>query len=143
MSSKTSEDILGFEYDWLAVDKDGYIGLFSTAGGGRAPEAFLADTDAHDAGLEALMAAPRTTPPRFYREIKPGLDNAWKEAAERGVFAFDSDPHGGPYRLVAAPQSPIRLAEAPGPTADAASRVKLDQLNFLDVEQGGTINLAS
>ena len=143
MSEKPPEDILGFEYDWLAIDKDGHLGLFSTAGGGRAPRSFLADTDAHDAGLDALMASRATTSARFFCEIKAGLDNAWKKAAERGVYAFDSDPNGAPYRLVAAPQDAVTTDGVPEATAEAAGMVKLDYLCFADIEQGQTVTIES
>jgi len=141
VSVKTAEDILGFEYDWLAIDKDGHLGMFSTAGGGRAPQAFLADTDAHDAGLDALIASTATTSARFFREIKAGLDNAWKQAAERGLYAFDSDPNGAPYRLVAAPQDAVRIDAVPEATEQAAGMVKLDHLCSADVEQGQTVTI--
>lgn len=143
MSAKTPDDILGLEFDWLAIDKDGHLGLFSTAGGGRAPHAFLRDTDAHDAGLDALMATPSTTTARFFREIAAGLDNPWKQAAERGVFAFDSSPNGSPYELVAAPRDAAEIGSVPEATADAARTVKLDHLRFADVPEGETVAIES
>lgn len=130
MEAKTADEIMGFEYDWLAVDADGHIGLFSTAGGGFAPPEFLQDIDAHDAGVEALMASPASTVCRFFPEVAIGLPNAWKDAAERGLFAFDSDPNGGPYRLVASPENPATLIEVPEETRSAASLVKLHSVRF-------------
>lgn len=141
MSTKTREDILGFEYDWLAVDRDGHLGVFSTAGGGVAPPAFLADTDAHDAGLEALLQSSQMTSARFFPELAEGLDNTWRDAALRGVFAFDSDPNGSPYRLVAAPTRPVRLSEAPGLTSEAAGRVQLDHLSFESLQDGEVVEV--
>ena len=141
MTAKTRNDILGLEYDWLAVDQEGHVALFSTAGGGRAPQAVLEDTDVHDAGLDALMALEPHSSLRFGRELKVGLKNTWNEAARRGVFAFDSDPHGAPYQLVAAPKHPILLHEAPGPTAIAAGAVKLPHLRFTEMEQAETTDV--
>jgi hypothetical protein len=37
MSAKSAIDIQGFEYDWLAVDLDGHVAVFTTAGDGFAP----------------------------------------------------------------------------------------------------------
>lgn len=48
MAQETQDSIQGFEYDWLACDQDGFVGFFSTAGGGYAPDEFLQDVDAHD-----------------------------------------------------------------------------------------------
>ena len=50
--------------------------------------------------------------------------------AERGVFAFDADVHGGPYRLVAAPEHPIRLAALPSIAAVVARDTALPHLNI-------------
>jgi hypothetical protein len=133
--------ILGGEFDWLAVDSDGHIGMLSTAGGGRAPRAVLVDVDAHDAALEALMACPATTSARFFPQVREGLENDWRAAAERGVFAFDSDVYGSPYRLVAAPVRPIVLAGLPLATAKAAGRVRLGHLCFATVGQGDVITV--
>lgn len=87
MSAKIREEIQGFEYDWLAADSDGHVAFFSTAGGGSVPELFLRDVDRFDAVIAALVG--RTS----------------------NNFAFDNDPHGGPYRLVAAPRKPVRLPQ--------------------------------
>ena len=29
-----AEDLLGWDFEWLACDADGHVGLFTTAGGG-------------------------------------------------------------------------------------------------------------
>ena len=65
MGAKSADEIQGFEFDWLATDVDGHVALFSTAGGGFAPEAFLLDTDAHNAAIKALLASPPRTKARF------------------------------------------------------------------------------
>jgi len=54
----TSDDIRGLEYDWLAVDAEGFVGLLSTAGGGYVPEAFLRSIDAVDSAIDTIMALP-------------------------------------------------------------------------------------
>lgn len=57
MRAKSAAEILGLEFDWLASDADGHVALFSTAGGGYTPEAFLQDTDAHDRAAPASTTA--------------------------------------------------------------------------------------
>src|SRR5262245_52257163 len=52
VSAKSADEILGLEFDWLASDADGHVALFSTAGGGFAPDEFLSDTDAHDRAID-------------------------------------------------------------------------------------------
>ncbi|MBA3406144.1 MAG: hypothetical protein H0U13_15915 [Gemmatimonadaceae bacterium] len=129
MSRKSADEIIGFEFDWLACDADGHVAQFSTAGGGYAPGGFLRDTDAHGAAIDAILAAPVTTRPRFAPEI-PGPNNTWRDMAERGIFAFDSSFHGGPYRLVAAPEVPIRVHALPDPVAEIARRIVFSELRF-------------
>lgn len=129
--AKSADEILGLEFDWLASDADGYVALFSTAGGGYAPDEFLRDTDAHDAAIDAVLASPASTVARFAPELPPGLKNTWRMVAERGLFAFDSDPHGGPYRVVAAPADPIRIVDLPRGVIDIVGRLKLRQVRFV------------
>ncbi|WP_437825296.1 hypothetical protein [Sorangium sp. So ce1153] len=127
-----ADEILGMEFDWLASDSDGYVALFSTAGGGYAPDEFLRDTDAHDAAIDVVLASPASTVARFAPELAPGLKNTWRMVAERGLFAFDSDPHGGPCRMVAAPVDPIRVVDLPRRVNDIVERLKLRQVRFAD-----------
>ncbi len=135
MPARTADDIRGYEYDWLACDADGHVALFSTAGGGFAPEEFLRDTEAHDAAIDAIVAEPASTRARFAPHLKPGLESAWIAMAERGLFAFDSDPCGGPYRLVAAPERPIRVPELPQAAAGVVRRLECPRVRFPDVQE--------
>ena len=127
---KSADDPLGFEFDWLARDADDHVGLFSTAGGGYAPPEFLRDTDAHDAGIEAILALRASTTVRFAPQLRPGLTNTWRLVAERGLFAFDSDSHGGPYLLVAAPDTPALATELPPIVARVLENLQYRHLQF-------------
>ena len=128
---KSAADIRGLEYDWVACDEDGHVALFSTAGGGYAPSEFLRDTEAHAVAIHAILAGPNTTTARFAPALAPDLENTWKSAAEHGLFAFDCDPNGGPYHLIAAPVVPISVADLPQTAVVAVSRIKL-RLRFSD-----------
>ena len=133
MGAKSAKDILGFEFDWLASDSDGHVAFFSTAGGGYAPEEFLRDTEIHDIAIDAILAMPPKTKARMAPQVSPGLKNTWLLMADRGVFAFDSDPNGGPYRLVAAPEEPICIPDLPQIVVTVASQFVLRDLRFIDV----------
>lgn len=122
---KTSHEIQGFEYDWLATDEDAHVALFSTAGGGAAPSSFLRDTESHDAAIDLILQLPVSTTVRFAPDLKPEVQNTWRLVAENGLFAYDSDPNGGPSRLVAAPSSPTLLETLPKPAAAVAVRIRL------------------
>lgn len=122
--SKTAADIQGTEYDWLGCDSFGHIALFSTAGAGYAPVGFLCDTDAHDVAIQELLALPPTTEARFSPTTASGLVNTWRLVAERGLYAYDCDPNGGPYRLVAAPMIAAKVDDLPHEIVDVATRIK-------------------
>ncbi len=135
MASKTREEVTGIEFDWLAIDGEGNVAFFSTAGGGYAPSAFLADTDAHDAAIADLLAMLPRTEARFLREISADREDTWRMMAERGVFAFDSDPTGGPYRLVAAPKAPIRPEQLPATVARVVASLAYEHLRFSELQE--------
>lgn len=116
-------DVAGLEYDWIASDATGHVALFSTAGAGYAPPAFLRDTDAHDAALRVVLGLPATTEAEFYPAVAAGLANTWRLVAERGLFAYDASPSGGPYRKVAAPVVATRLDALPPAVAAVARAI--------------------
>jgi len=124
MTAKSPKDILGLEYDWLACDAAGNVGFFSTAGAGFAPPVFLTDTDAHAGAIDALLAMPASTAAVFYPEMDETLTNTWRLIAERGVFAFDCNPNGGPYVLAAAPKEPVSVAALPALVRDIVCQIQ-------------------
>lgn len=135
MTAKSSADIRGLEYDWLATDADGHVAFFSTAGGGYAPDEFLRDTDVHDAAITVILGLPARTEARFAPSVTTGCQNTWKLMAERGLFAFDSDPQGGPYRLVSAPKQPIRANELLEGAVRAPTRLVFADLRFAELSE--------
>jgi hypothetical protein len=136
--------IEGREFDWLACDADNRLALFSTAGGGYAPREFVKDIEVHDSAIEEIEALPACTRAAFSPDLTPGLKNTWYLMANRGLFAFDSDPNGGPYKLVAAPVTPSRLSDLPEHLAAVIKRIRFQTMRFADhkvltnaeVEQG-------
>lgn len=127
----TADDVKGWEYDWLAVDGDGHVACFSTAGGSHAPAGLLEHPAEHEAAIDALLAASPTTTATQAPVLPSSLTNPWKALAERGLFGFDGDVFGGPYRRVATPDRPARLADLPAAAIVAASRMQLPALRFL------------
>ena len=141
MTSKAPEEIMGLEFDWLVSDADGHVALFSTVGSGWAPKELLDDTDAHDRAIDAIAHAVPRTHALFAPQLADGLPNTWQLMAERGLFAFDSDPHGGPYRLVAAPAAPISVDEVPPPGNAVARHLALPNLRFSQLRESSPTQL--
>lgn len=138
---KDPEEILGAEYDWLARDACGHVGFFSTAGGSYAPPKFLRDTEIHDRAIEEILATRAGTEALYSPTLPVGRQNIWKLMAERGVFAFDGDAHGGPYRLVAAPKNPVHSAELPLAAIAALEKLMLSGVRFEQVTELSTDSL--
>ncbi len=131
-------DILGREYDWFAVDGEGRVGLFSTAGGGVAPASIRHDEsyfEATRALLEALLAGPATTRARRAPKVRAGLRNDWRLFAERGGFGFDSGLAGGPYRRVSVPAEAVEFSGFPEASRAVLGRIRFPELRFGDVRR--------
>lgn len=119
-TKKSAEEISGLEYDWLGRDASGCVAFFSTAGAGYAPRAFLDDTDAHDRAIASILELPASTEALFCPDLPAGNVNTWKLLADRGLYAYDSNPNGGPYDLVASPARPAHVNMLPEAVARAA-----------------------
>jgi hypothetical protein len=127
---KSIEEIQGFEFDWLGADCAGRIALFSTAGAGHAPAAFLDDTDGHQRAIDDILGSPKVCEAVFYPKVRDGLINTWRLAAERGLYAFDADPNGGPYKLVAKPVVSRHLPTLPLGMQSLVKGTTFTKLNF-------------
>jgi len=119
---------VGIDFDWLASDAEGHVAVFSSAGGEIPPDAVLRDMDAHVRALGALFAAPASTHPVF-APTAPGEDR-WRAPAERGLFVYRCSPGGGPYRLAAAPETPIRAMDLPATASLVVQGLRFGQLRF-------------
>jgi hypothetical protein len=104
--------------------------LFSTAGAGYAPDELLLDPDAFESAIESILAMPPRGGSDCARELPPGHVNTWKLVADRGFFAFDADPLGGPYRLIAKPHVAARITDLPSSVALVVGRIHLPKVSL-------------
>lgn len=116
----------GLDFDWLAVDGMDRVGLFSTAGGGHVPSVCAAHEAEYAAAIAILLALNPTSQVGAAPEVADGLENTWGLAAARGVYGFDSDFAGTPYRLVAEPRLPARAEDLPASIRELARVVRLN-----------------
>ena len=89
------DELEGREFDWFAVDENGEIAVFSTAGNGTVPESVKENYKAHDSISEKFEY------PNW------GSDNVWKDFANYGLFVFDWRLNNGPYVKKSAPNGKI------------------------------------
>ena len=89
------EEILGREFDWIAVDSIGSYALFSSAGGGLIPVEVIPLIQYFD------ELTDRFETPHW------GSDAVWDDYANLGMFVFDSDSFGGVYTRLREPSTPL------------------------------------
>ena len=134
----TLKDIQGFEHDWLAQDADGRLALFTTAGGGWAPQQYLDNIASTEAAIRSVLSTLPTTNPKFAPILADDLPNDWVAFASRGFYCFDSDIDGSPYHLVAAPLVSRAVDGLPADVQRVLAKVvllnvRLDQLALGEV----------
>jgi hypothetical protein len=113
----TREKLIGLEFDFLAIDRDGHVALFATAGYGPIPEAALTLTDdeqllsVEDVALRALAIVGA------WQELGRGAGKCqeWRELGSRGLFVFDWKHREGPYELVVSPSRALNADELTAP----------------------------
>jgi hypothetical protein len=84
-------EVQGVEFDWFAIDQDGHVALFATAGFGPVPASVLAASGAHDAVGQSIAI-------RGF-----GSSTVWESYAQVGLYAFDWSDTKGSYVRVAEP----------------------------------------
>ena len=98
-------DIRGIEFDWFAIDRDGRVALFATAGNGPVPTSVLAASEAHDKIGEAISVSGL------------GTLAVWKSYAQAGLYAYDWSDLKGSYVRVAEPSPGAKFEQAHAVTA--------------------------
>ena len=115
-------EIQGREFDWFALDSEGNLALFATAGEGFIPVEVVGCIAMHDAISESLPA-PHT-----------GTLQVWNDYAAKGLFVFDWDLPGGPYRRQVVPTGPM--------TRDLRAKIMaIHNVPFLNVSFGSITEL--
>lgn len=131
MATGKKRNFFGEEFDWLAVDRDGHVGHFSTAGYGPAPVAFTEQGRNQRAAFEYIMALPKA---RLLVPLKiagAGDLSDWQDMAKRGIFSFDHQDWNGPYQQVAQPlRQPLRIDELPEHVRAEIESVRLEGISF-------------
>ena len=80
------QELEGREFDWYAIDTEGNLALFSTAGEGFIPEYILNHFTKHDEISDSLES------PNW------GSNEVFFDYGKLGFYVFDWDLPGGPYR---------------------------------------------
>lgn len=114
------------DWDWFAVDPEGFIGHFTTAGFRRLPESVRADWDRAEELIQFFEATPELgqceVRPEFWgweKALRAGAAReryfrCFKEMARRGLYSYDTVLRApGDYFGVAIPNVPLAIAMLP------------------------------
>ena len=125
-------DIEGSEFDWFAVDSQGRVGHFSTAGLGAVPKIVLEHISQTESLAEDLLGLPVVGQAAGHLV---GNITDWLEMARRGVYSFDWQHSNGAYRLAATPSSELKVGTLPESMQTTLSKVKFSSLRFHEVTE--------
>lgn len=103
-------DFLGVEFDWFAVDPDGFIAMLCSAGYGPIPDGVFERLDGQKAIGDFLRRL-------IGLRMDDDLLRSERLLASVGVFAYDWKHWEGPYQRSAVPKEPKRMAEVGIPEA--------------------------
>jgi hypothetical protein len=92
---EVSRDFEGLDFEWFAIDREGRLALFVTAGEGFVPQSVASASDAISA-----LSGTIETPHISTRQV-------WTDYGAVGLFVYDWVIPNGPYGLVQAPSEPI------------------------------------
>ena len=125
------------DWDWYAVDQDGYLGHFTTAGMRNLPKSVKEDRQATELIAQYFFEQAPTTGAWSVRAEAEKDCGGWENQgferyvkdfalmASKGLFSFDTDlVHGaqGRYYLVAIPAKPLRIGDIPAQIRAIVSR---------------------
>src|SRR5262249_39754519 len=101
----------GTELDWLALDVNQRVALFTTAGYGPVPRIVAARMDQVERAVERLGLA-KVVGPCAESPDDSGAFKSWTEPCRRGLFGFDwADVDEPVYVRLTVPSRPVTVGE--------------------------------
>jgi len=124
--------IEGYEFDWFAIDAEGLVGHFATAGEGSVPKIVLEHIAEAESLAEELLRLPVIGKATGHL---PGNITDWLEMASRGLYSFDWQHSNGAYRLAATPSSELQIVVLPESLQEVLSRVRFANVRFRELPE--------
>jgi hypothetical protein len=116
----------GIELDWLALDVDEHVGLFSTGGYGPVPRVVVERLEDVERAIGRLSLL-KVVGPCADSPVGSGHYESWTEPCRRGLFGFDWGPvRTSPYSRLTVPSRPVHVRELDDAlVGEAAALVRL------------------
>ena len=90
------DEIIGREFDWYALDKEGNIGMFAAGGSCRVPPKVFEHYEEYELIRD------------FIEEPNYGSEDVWQDHANIGFYVFETDMNGAPYTKRAEPTNDMK-----------------------------------
>jgi hypothetical protein len=115
----------GIEFDWLAVDRQQQVAVFTSSGHGGVPEAVLRNVPLVDDAMKMVEQLPTTgTATKVFVPDSGDYSYSLGMSAQ-GFFTYEWTLWHGPYERLACPTIPMLLKHLPPPVREAAELVDL------------------
>jgi hypothetical protein len=122
----------GLEFDWLGVDPQGHVAVFTTAGYGAIPVEVNEHLAEVDAALERVGQLPVIGPAvNVERRSADGDYSDWCAYSAKGFYAYDWQVWHGPYQRLSSPAVPISIGQLPAEIRAVAHFAEFS-VNFAD-----------
>jgi hypothetical protein len=128
IDSEEYAEVLGIEWDFLAVDAAGCVAVLSSAGSGMIPEQVIVALDDVELAMDQVNQLPTITTAVPVEPGRTGDYSGWFDVSSRGFYTYDWDGMVGRYVLIAAPGEPIRVESLPELIRFPASLLRISQL---------------
>jgi hypothetical protein len=97
----------GREFDWLAHDLDGAVGLLMTGGYGPVPQSAYAHAkELDDVDMEDLPVICG-----FRLEMQVPITTSYEQPAQRGLYSYDWDLGEDLYHRASVPEHPLAVGD--------------------------------
>jgi hypothetical protein len=104
----------GVEFDWLGVDLQGHVAVFTTAGFGPVPMQVDQHLDDVDAALDRVGQLPVIgSAGDIGRRSADGDYSDWNAYSAKGFYAYDWEDQGSRYQRLSSPAVPISVSQLP------------------------------
>lgn len=126
-------DIFDGEFDWFAIDQEGQIAHFSSAGYGVIPTLVRDNVDQQLKLNEYFTKmVEKVTTANLIRG--KGKRDDWLNMAQRGLYSYDFKHWDGPYILIAKPDVPINIRILPDEIYTLLREVCFCNVDFRELE---------